>query len=110
MKLNREHIPASQESFFMVYTHDSHNTCHVLWHYHPECELVYVPAGNGRRQVGHHRSQYTHGDLVLIGPHIPHLNFHYQAPGDFEEIIIQFSKETLLTSLQLFPEFTTLTR
>jgi AraC-like DNA-binding protein len=110
MKLNRENIPASQESFFMVSTHDRQNPCQVLWHYHPESELVYVPSGNGRRQVGHHRSQYTNGDLVLIGPHIPHLNFHYQAQGDFEEIIIQFNKESLLTSLQLFPEFTPLIR
>jgi AraC-like DNA-binding protein len=109
MKLNRESIPASQESFFMVSTHNRSNPCQMLWHYHPECELVYVPAGTGRRQVGHHRSQYTDGDLVLIGPHIPHLNFHYQTQGDFEEIIIQFNKGALVTSLRLFPEFTQLT-
>ncbi|QHT69949.1 AraC family transcriptional regulator [Rhodocytophaga rosea] len=110
MKLKRENIPASQESFFKVSTHDRSNPCQVLWHYHPECELVYIPAGNGRRQVGHHMSQYTNGDLVLIGPHIPHLNFHYQAQSDFEEIIIQFSKETLLSSLCLFPEFAAVVR
>lgn len=110
MKLKFENIPTGQASFFTVSSHDSQNPCQVFWHYHPECELVYVPGGTGRRQVGQHTSQYTNGDLVLIGPNVPHLNFNYQAKSNYQEVVIQFQRENLVSALGLFPEFFKLTQ
>jgi AraC-like DNA-binding protein len=42
------------------------------WHYHPEVELVYVEKGSGTRFVGERIENFTEGDLVLIGAHLPH--------------------------------------
>ena len=105
MRLSFENLNNNDSSLFAVCYHDDHNPCNVLWHYHPECELVYVPQGSSRRQVGGHLSRYTDGDLVLIAPDIPHLNFNYQVEGAYEEIVVQFKLDNVLKALLLFPEF-----
>ena len=43
-----------------------------FWHIHPEYELVYIKNGHGKRHVGKMISTYTDGDLVLLGPNVPH--------------------------------------
>lgn len=43
------------------------------WHYHPEYELVMVRRSTGRRMVGDHICNFEEGDLVFMGPRIPHV-------------------------------------
>lgn len=43
------------------------------WHYHPQFELLYITKSNGIRFVGDSVSQFHPGDLVLVGPYLPHL-------------------------------------
>lgn len=42
------------------------------WHQHAELELCWVRAGRGTRFVGDHEAAFEAGDLVLIGPNLPH--------------------------------------
>jgi len=41
-------------------------------HSHKNFELNYIVSGSGKRIVGNNISSYEPGDLVLIGPNIPH--------------------------------------
>ena len=43
------------------------------WHVHPEYELILVIQGHGYRIVGDNISRLSAGDLVLVGPGLPHI-------------------------------------
>jgi len=42
------------------------------WHYHPEFELTLTLNSRGQRYIGDNISAYDDGDLVLLGPNLPH--------------------------------------
>jgi AraC-like DNA-binding protein len=42
------------------------------YHFHPEYELTYIIEGAGKRYVGSHMEDFNAGDLVLLGPNLPH--------------------------------------
>lgn len=42
------------------------------YHFHPEFELTLITKGEGTRYVGNNMSVYKAGDLLLIGPNLPH--------------------------------------
>ncbi len=42
------------------------------WHHHPEYELTLTLNSQGQRFIGDHVGQYGDGDLVLVGPNLPH--------------------------------------
>jgi AraC-like DNA-binding protein len=66
-----------------------------FWHFHPEMEIVYVKHGSGKRHVGNHISYYNGGDLILLGPNLPHYGFTDRLSGSNSEIVVQM-KETFL--------------
>src|SRR5512134_3022387 len=43
-----------------------------IWHYHPEFELTLTLNSRGQRYIGDNVSNYDDGDLVLLGPNLPH--------------------------------------
>lgn len=43
------------------------------WHFHKEYELVYINKTKGTRFIGDQVSFFEDGDLVILGPNIPHL-------------------------------------
>lgn len=76
----------------------------AYWHYHPEVELVYIKEGFGNRYVGDHISTFENGDLILMGPNIPHFGYEFGLQGVNEEIVVQFKKDLIKTSVQIMPE------
>jgi len=111
-KANLEKIePIEGSSFFMAYNKEP-LLCHEdFWHFHPEFEIVYVPHGCGRRFVGNKVSRFEDGDLILLGPNIPHnaFNFGFESTG-YEEYVIQFKIDQIEKMADIFPEFVRVTR
>jgi AraC-like DNA-binding protein len=46
------------------------------YHVHPEFEINYIVSSAGRRLVGDHLDSFKPGDLVLLGPGLPHMYVH----------------------------------
>lgn len=68
------------------------------YHYHPEFELTLITKGNGKRYVGNHMDNFHKGDLVFIGPNLPHC--WKTDPGikgeiNASSIVVQFTNDFL---------------
>lgn len=83
------------------------------WHYHPEFELTLTVNSRGMRFVGDHVARYDDGDLVLLGPNLPHA-WQSEAPGSAQPdgphraIVCWFTRDWIEALLTLVPELATL--
>lgn len=81
------------------------------FHFHPEYELTYIVQGNGQRFVGDNVTSFVSGDLVLLGPNLPHFwqsstDYYQQNPVlECEAIVIHFSEQLVKPLLSTIPEF-----
>lgn len=73
----------------------------AAWHYHAQYELLYISQSTGIRFVGDNVEPFSPGELVLVGPYLPHLwrnDVSYYAGDDTKQvktIITKFNKEFL---------------
>ncbi|RZJ30323.1 MAG: AraC family transcriptional regulator [Flavobacterium sp.] len=64
------------------------------WHYHPEYELTLISKGSGKRIVGDSHEEFSDGDLILIGPNLPHTwSSEPEKNHTVGAVVIQFTDE-----------------
>jgi len=70
------------------------------FHFHPEYELKYVIQSKGKRFVGDSVENFQSGDLVLLGPNIPHywkndLIYYEEDSLEASAFLVMFSEDFL---------------
>jgi AraC-like DNA-binding protein len=80
------------------------------FHFHPECELVYILEGNGKRIVGDSVAPFSAGDVIFLGSNVPHVWYSdktYYAKGSplhSRAIVIYFNKDIFGQNFYLLNE------
>jgi len=103
MKVEYEKISPDTGSSFRLIHWKSEND-RFFWHYHPEYEIVFVRKGSGKLRIGEHLTNYNEGELVFIGPNLPHTGFGYGVIGKHEEIVVQLREDFLGANFLQRPE------
>lgn len=106
MEPDLELVQVRDDQSFKIWSHGyPYRT--VRWHFHPEYELHLVTATEGDRYVGDHIGPFCAGDLVLVGPNLPH-NWISDIPeGESVEercLVLQFTGAFIAACLATFPE------
>ena len=97
------------ESFFIGIFQDHIDKSH--WHYHQEFELSFITEGSGKRIVGDSTEEFNPGDLIFIGPRIPHVWFpenrhmRQHSGRTLESVYLLFNHDILPANLTSLPEF-----
>ncbi|PTQ95753.1 AraC-like DNA-binding protein [Mucilaginibacter yixingensis] len=90
--------------------HDILPTFRGIWHYHPELELHYVIKGEGVRFIGDNISNFSAGEVTLLGENLPHCwrckeeYFVPESDLNVEVIVIHFLPDCLGRYLLNLPE------
>ena len=77
----------------------------INWHFHEEYELIYIIKGHGIRLVGDNLTNFQSGELVMVGPNIPHLWRTSKDLDDVDRIIIKFDELPNGSDIFSLPEF-----
>lgn len=95
MKAILEKISHDQRHSFAAFEFErTHFDC--PFHYHPEIELTLIVHSSGQRYVGDHIGRFAPGDLVLMGPNLPHMYTNdAKFVGMAHSIVLQFLPECL---------------
>lgn len=109
MKPHFHKIPSTLQSSFSI-RHDIKPDFGNIWHYHPELELHYTIKGEGVRFIGDNISNFTPGEMILVGENLPHTwrckDEYFQNNPDLnvEAMVIQFLPDCLGKYLLSLPE------
>lgn len=95
MKPYLEHIVSPPDSSWVLFDRRLRKIP-FEWHYNTEYELTLTLGSRGQRFIGDNISFYDHGDLVLIGPKIPHTwcsSGDVHAGGTHQAIVLWFTEK-----------------
>lgn len=81
-------IARGKQSFFWEHGRGMRFT--APYHYHPEYELFLIIRGHGQRLIGHSIASFGPGELVFLGPNVPHVWMVAQSCKQVEAFYIQF--------------------
>ena len=91
MKIETENIVKNIGSSLSIGKYDISDLAKIRGlHLHPEFELIYISGGSGKRFIDGNVSHYEHGDLILLGPNIPHAGFKDCVLQGYFQVVVQF--------------------
>ena len=93
-----EHLQRPPEASWSMLNRRLDDAIPFEWHHHPELELTLTLNSVGQRFVGDHVGSYGHGDLVLVGPNLPHTwasRDKLDATGPHVALVLWFEREWL---------------
>lgn len=96
------------ESFFIGIFQD--NLEKSSWHYHNNYEISFITEGMGKRIVADSIEEFQPGDLVFIGPNLPHVWIAEKeqkllSERTLEMVFLQFSANIFFSQMLALPEF-----
>lgn len=109
MKPHFHKVPVKLETSFSI-RNDVLPNFGTLWHYHPELELHYIKKGEGVRFIGDNISNFSDGEMILLGENLPHTwrckdkYFEPDSGLNVEAIVIHFLPHCLGHDLLNLPE------
>jgi AraC-like DNA-binding protein len=110
MKELLEQIKLNPEESFYIGIFQDHID-QSTWHYHQEFELSFITEGSGKRIVGDSVENFYPGDLIFIGPRIPHVwlsgssSLKQHSGRTLESVYLLFNQSILPEGLTMLPEF-----
>ncbi|WP_096086107.1 helix-turn-helix domain-containing protein [Agaribacterium haliotis] len=109
MKAVLEKIPeqARQSFYFSDYRQSRFNS---PWHYHPQWELTWIERGEGIAYVGNVIRPFVEGELVLLGPMLPHCWKSDASDGAVVSYFAQWDDKLLGSHWLQGPEFVALNK
>jgi len=102
-------VPTQIQASFSI-RHDIQANFGSVWHYHPELELHYVIRGKGVRFIGDNISNFSAGEVLLLGSNLPHMwqcneEYDQNHPNRrVEAIVIHFRPDCLGRDFLSLPE------
>ncbi|HZG25790.1 MAG TPA: AraC family transcriptional regulator [Chitinophagaceae bacterium] len=109
MKPHFHKVPVNLENSFGI-RHDIQRCFPTTWHLHPELELHYVVKGEGVRFIGDNISNFSAGEILLLGQNLPHTwrckeeYFHENSSLQVEAIVLHFLPTCLGCDFLNLPE------
>jgi AraC-like DNA-binding protein len=78
------------------------------WNHHPEYEIHMITESTGKMFVGDHIGPFGPGNLLLVGPNVPHHWVSDIDPGQSirgRDVVLQFTGKFAEEARKVFPEF-----
>ncbi|MGH1427659.1 MAG: AraC family transcriptional regulator [Arenicella sp.] len=83
----------------------------VRWHLHQEYELHFISSGSGKVFIGDYVGDFSAGNIVLVGPNLPHnwvSNIDDESINCVRDKVIKFSQSTWSDMCSKVPELSLL--
>ncbi|WP_344976484.1 AraC family transcriptional regulator [Compostibacter hankyongensis] len=109
MKPHFHKVPAQIQASFSI-RHDIVPNFGRIWHYHPELELHYTIKGEGVRFIGDKISNFSAGEIILLGENLPHTwhckeeYFQEGSSRDVEAVVLHFLPNCMGDDFLQLPE------
>jgi AraC-like DNA-binding protein len=107
MKASFEKIPTQANASWTLLNRRLSDAIPFEWHHHPEYELTLTLNSRGHRYISSDVARYDDGDLVLVGPNIPHSWSSAELIREGQPhiaLVIWFSEAWAESLVSLFPE------